>query len=222
MMTIESKRRAVFTVLSDYLREDSLWRAMWRWQNHFSDKSQYELNGFLSQCRDIPEVMANRPQLYRQLLSILMDSKVSLKPDPMEQMLAFQAQWQASGAATDDPDSRLSDWSEVFSRVLTTLFTQLRSDTARQVKRYATEQAVRSGMPQTLTYAFTLWDESGDLMDVSSATLPQLKQLLNYAYIGTCEYLGPVDADRVLSQAVRAAAAFSRSPLTDPRRLLEK
>lgn len=220
-MTIESKRRAVFTVLSEYVRDDYLWDAMWRWQNEFSDKSQFELNGFLSQCRDIPGIAENRPQLYRQLISVLMDHAARLKPDPMEQMLAFQALQESSGfLSTGNKPS--ADWSPVFSRVLDALFAQLRSDTARLVKRFATEQAVRHGLPQGLAYAFTLWEERGEAMNVQGVPLIQLKKLLNYIYIGLCESLGPVDADRILSQSIKTAYAAERSVATDPRLLLEK
>lgn len=220
-MTIESKRRAVFTVLSEYVRDDALWSAMWRWQNDFSDKSQFELNGFLSQCRDIPGIAENRPQLYRQLISVLMDHAARLKPDPMEQMLAFQAM-QANGGAVVQAAKPAVDWSPVFSRVLDSIFTQLRSDTARLVKRFATEQAVRHGLPQGLAYSFTLWEERSDPMNVQGVPLVQLKKLLNYIYIGLCEYLGPVDADRILSQSIKSAQAAGPSVATDPRLLLEK
>lgn len=220
-MTIESKRRAVFTVLSEYVRDEALWDAMWRWQNDFSDKSQFELNGFLSHCRDIPGIAENRPQLYRQLISVLMDHAARLKPDPMEQMLAFQAM-QASGGSVVQASKPAADWSPVYSRVLDAVFTQLRSDTVRLVKRFATEQAVRHGLPQGLAYAFTLWEERGDPMNVQGVPLVQLKQLLNYIYIGLCEYLGPVDADRILSQSIKSAQAAGPSVATDPRLLLEK
>ena len=216
-MTIESKRRAVFTVLSDYLRGETLWEAMWRWQNQFADKSQYELNGFLSQCGDIPEIAANRPQLYRQLISQLMANSNGLKPDPMEQMLQYRKQQEAQGVFSSDG----ADWCQAFSSVLEHLFGQLRSDTARQVKRFASEQAVRNGLPQNIAYAFTLWEQGGDPIAVQGAPLVQLKRLLNYVYIGLCEYLGPVDADRILSLSIRSAGADRRHN-ADPRLLLEK
>ena len=59
-------------------------------------------------------------------------------------------------------------------------------------------------------------------MNVQGVPLVQLKKLLNYIYIGLCEYLGPVDADRILSQSIKSAQAAGPSVATDPRLLLEK
>ncbi len=156
-MTIEAKRRAVFTVLQETLQGDGLWRAMWRWQNHYAQKSQFELNGFLSDCKDIPEVANNRSQLYRQLIGILMDDGARLKPDPMDEMLKYQSAQQRSGSLDEMELFPAQDWTDVYEVVLTTLFGQLRSDTARVVKRYAMEQSLRHSISQELAYSFNLW-----------------------------------------------------------------
>ena len=221
-MTIEQKRRAVFTVLNATLEGDGLWRAMWRWQNNYAQKSQFELNGFLSDCRDIPEVAENRANLYRQLIGILMDSSAQLQPDPMEDMLKFQSA-QAQSHSLDEMELfQQQDWTQVYDVVLTTLFGQLRSDTARVVKRYAMEQSLWHSISQDLAYAFNSWGDERHPLNLSAVGLTDLKRLLNFIYIGVCECLGPVDADRILSQSIRSAAESNSDPATDPRQLLEK
>jgi len=221
-MTIEVKRRAVFTVLQETLQGDGLWRAMWRWQNHYAQKSQFELNGFLSDCKDIPEVAQNRSHLYRQLIGILMDSSAQLQPDPMNDMLKYQSAQAESGSLDEMELFQQPDWSDVYSSVLTTLFGQLRSDTVRVVKRYAMEQSLRHNISQELAYAFNLWGDGKHALVVASAPLSDLKRLLNFIYIGVCECLGPVDADRILSLSIRTANEINQNPATDPRQLLEK
>ena len=63
-----------------------------------------------------------------------------------------------------------------------------------------------------------IWCEQGAGDGIASLGLEQLRKLLNLLYIGLCEFLGPVRADRILSQAVsrveQQGLAFS------PRRLL--
>ncbi len=221
-MTIEAKRRAVFTVLQETLQGDGLWRAMWRWQNHYAQKSQFELNGFLSDCKDIPEVANNRSQLYRQLIGILMDDGARLKPDPMEEMLKYQSAQQRSGSLDEMELLPAQDWTDVYEVVLTTLFGQLRSDTARVVKRYAMEQSLRHSISQELAYSFNLWGDDKHPLVLGDSDLVDLKRLLNFIYIGACECLGPVDADRILSLSIRSAAEVNRNVATDPRQLLEK
>ena len=223
-MTTEGKRRAVFTVLSEFVQGDDLWRAMWRWQHNYADKSQFELNAFLSDCRDIAEIAANRSTLYRQLIGLLMDKKADLKPDPMIDMMRFRSESAGHDTPAGQNMAEEGDWSESFSVVLRALFAQLRSDTARLVKHYATEQATRNKLPKELTYEFTLWDQ-GKLLCVNGVPLPDLRRLLNFIYIGLCESLGPVEADLVLSAAIREAQdtlADISSGAPDPRQLLHK
>ncbi|WP_430460097.1 hypothetical protein ACQUQU_12860 [Thalassolituus sp. LLYu03] len=222
-MTAEGKRRAVYTVLSEFLDGDDLWAAMWRWQNGYSDKSQFELNAFLSECRDIPEISLNRSVLYRQLIGILMSNNAALKDDPIRAMQNFLNKQEASGElAIARP--KVADWTPTFSMVLKELFAQLRSDTARSVKNYAAEQAARNQLAQGFIYAFTLWDQ-GKTLDVSAIQVSDLKKLLNFIYIGLCESLGPVEADKILSSAVTDVAdaiGVGKLAYPDPRILLQK
>lgn len=218
-MTTEGKRRAVFTVLSEFVDGSELWQAMWRWQNNYSDKSQFELNAFLSDCRDIEGIAINRPTLYRQLIGILMNNSADLKPDPLQDMLQFREQ-----TAMDSGTPAAEDWSEAFTLVLQGVFTQLRSDTARMVKQFATEQATRDHLAKSLTYEFTLW-EAGQQLGVSGVPLKDLRRLLNVIYIGVCEALGPVEADRILSTAVTDAAddlTVRKVSAPEPRLLLSR
>lgn len=222
-MQAEGKRRAVFTVLSEFLSGDDLWDAMWRWQNGYADKSQFELNAFLSECRDIPQVALNRSALYRKLIGILMSNNARLLADPVQDMQNYLQRMRAEGK-TDDPQAVPSDWTQTFSMVLRDIFAQLRSDTARSVKNYAAEQGSRHRLSQSFMYAFTLWDMD-KRMDVSGVTLSDLKKLLNFIYIGLCESLGPVDADRILGSViadVAEAIAMGKQGFPDPRQLLQK
>lgn len=215
-MTMATKRRAVFTVLSQYVSDDALWQIMWRWQNKFADKAQFELNGFLSECKDIKGVAENRAQLYRQLIGIMMDRHAVLKPDPLDDMLVYQAEQVQRG---NMQDSGVVNWTQSFSTVLKAIFQNLRSDTARHIKQFASEQAVRNPMSAEFVYAFTLWEPT-QLLHVEEYDVSDLRRLLNIIYIGMCEYLGPVEADRILSAGIREAAASNRQPATDPRQLL--
>jgi hypothetical protein len=74
------------------------------------------------------------------------------------------------------------------------------------VSKYAQEQAGRHQLNAELSYAFTLWKDNRKPMQIEGVPLKALRQLLNYIYIGLCEGLGPVEADRILSTAVNSRA----------------
>ena len=214
-MTVERKRRAVYTVLSDVAEGAELWQAMWCWQDRYAQKSQFELNGFLSDCQHLPAIARDRSGLYRRLISSMMLAESSLKPDPFDEMQAF-----AEKTLPSEPSPTAAsgdDWSSVVSHTLHGIFGALRSDTASAVGRYAMEQANRHRLQPELNYAFTLWLGNRQPLELAGVALAPIRQLLNYIYIALCETLGPVEADRILSAAVDAVPAEGS---LDARRLL--
>ena len=204
-MNIDHNRRAVFTVLSEVVEGTELWRAMWCWQQQFSHKSQFELNGFLSACSDIQAIAGNRANLYRRLISCMMLEEKELKADPIAEMQNYADELTELESINPFSESAdVDDWSEVFSSVTREIFSSLRSDSGRSIGTYAQEQAERHALDSRLAYAFTLWrDNPGSNMDIVDVELAALRKLLNYIYIGLCERLGPVDADRILSRAIK-------------------
>lgn len=198
-MTIDKRRRAVFTVLSEVLSDQTLWEVMWHWQNHYSEKPQFELNHFLADCNNVPEIAENRSWLYRQLIGLLMNKSSELKPDPWEDMRSYEI---ASGYISADY-SDLPDWSLVFSSVINTLEIQLRSDNQRTVYRYVIDNLERKKCSPALVTAFKQWTREGNLIDVKTIEKHELKTLINLFYVAMCELLGPVKGDKILSTAIQ-------------------
>jgi hypothetical protein len=214
-MNLDKKRRAVFTTLSTVLEGDELWQAMWAWQNRYANRSQYELNGFFNEIRHLRAIADNRATLYRQLIALLMGDNQPLKPDPLPQMEAYRERF-----GMVDLEVGVSDasWVDGFRIVLNQLYQQAPAETWRKVRAYAEDQGQRKRLPQELLYAFSLWSEGRKVNNPVEAGLPELRDLLNLLYVGMCEQLGPVVADKMLSRAVNTAVAAGLD--SDPRLLL--
>lgn len=214
-MNIEKKRRAVYTALSTVLDGDELWQAMWAWQNQYSNRSQYELNGFLNECRHIRGIADNRSALYRQLIGLLMGNDTPLKPDPMSQMEAFR---ERQGILELDTVEASLSWVDGFRIVLLQLRSQVPDDCWLKIRATTEDLGQREGMSHDLLYSFSLWADGRKVQHPVEAGLPVLRRLLNIIYIGLCEQLGPVVADKILSRAVNTAVAANLD--ADPRLLL--
>ncbi len=218
------KRQVLYTVLSPVIQGDTLWQVMCHWQTHYADKAQYEWNAFLSDCQRMADIGGQRTQLYRQLIALMLDSNARLRDDPWPAMQQFQKRQPLPEALNPAADALTSqtlaadDWGPVLTLVLAELFAQLRSDTIVVVKRYAIDMAGRHRLPSSLTYAFTQWLDQGKAMSLPAVPLAQLQQLFNYIYVALCECLGPIVADRMISQAV--AVQSEQAPLLNARRLL--
>lgn len=197
-MTMENKRRAIFTVLSEVLHDNSLWDVMWYWQENYSDKPQFELNHFLADCASIPEISENRSWLYRQLIGVLMDSNSDLKPDPWPQM--NQHKHQSDTEYSSDPQD---DWSEVFTMLMNRFMNGLRSDSQYSLGKFLLHHGKHCDLPKHSQASLNQWLANRELIKLQGVKKSQLKSLLNACYIATCELIGPVEADKVLSTAIR-------------------
>ncbi len=201
-MNINTKRRAVYTVLSEVLDGDELWDVMWRWEEGYAQKSQYELNGFFNDCRDLHAIASNRSQLYRDLIGLLMRGTSGLKADPISQMEAYR---QRNGILDNPVPLNTHEWMPCFSAVVQELMLQVPAAQVQQVRMQAEEQAQHRGVTPDLVYAFSMLALGKSSTNLLSPDFGELKTLLNLVYVAMCEQLGPVATDRMLSQAIERA-----------------
>jgi hypothetical protein len=201
-MKLENKRRAIYTILSEVISGDDLLAIMWHWQNKYSDKSQFELNHFLSDCKNYAEIADNRTALYRKLIALFVTENQNLKEDPWPLMLTYEKDKRPANELSPQDQG---DWSDILGTVIDEIFSALRTDTQRSIGRYVIQHLTRLELPQSLAYSLHVWFTDKRAIDASEANIIQLKKLINLFYIATCEFIGPVEADKILSGAIRAA-----------------
>jgi hypothetical protein len=207
-MRLEYKRRAIYTVLSEVISEQDLLDVMWHWQNIYSQKSKFELNHFLSDCKSTPEIASSRSGLYRKMIALLVSEQKDLLEDPWPLMLAYKKN-------KDNLDNitsvAIESWSEIFTKVMHELFSRMSLDTQRSVSSYVIQHLSTLGLPQSLVYSFQLWTHKKGIIDTHQADRAQLKKLLNLTYIAICEFIGPIQADQFLSNAIKEVHFIHRN-----------
>lgn len=201
-MKMENKRRAIYTILSEVISGDDLLAVMWHWQNSYSDKSQFELNHFLSDCKNYSEISNNRTSLYRKLIALFVTENQNLKEDPWPLMLTYEKD--KSSPISPDFENQ-ENWSDILDTVIDEFFSALRTDTQRSIGRYVIQHLTHIELPQSLVYSLHVWFTDKRAINASEANIAQLKKLINLFYIATCEFVGPVEADIILSEAIKAA-----------------
>jgi hypothetical protein len=216
-MKLEYKRRAIYTVLSEVISEQNLLDVMWHWQNIYSEKSQFEINHFLTDCKNIPEIASSRSWLYRKIIVLLVSEKNELLEDPWPLMLAYKNNIDELNNISSVSDE---NWSEIFTTVMHELFSKLHSDTQRSVSRYIIQNLSQLKLPQSLANSFHVWTDKKSIIDTHEADRAQLKKLLNLAYIAICEFVGPIQADQFLSNAIKEAHVIHSHSKLDARLLL--
>lgn len=216
-MKIEYKRRAIYTVLAEVVKDQQLLDVMWHWQNVYSNNSLFELNNFLSDCKDVSEISNNRSLLYRKIISLLVTEQTDILEDPWPLMLTYQKK---SNGSDHINSIGKEDWSEIFTTVIKKLFFSLRSDTQDSMFNYIIQQIDNIDLPESLKESFRLWTNKNDVIDTHEANLEQLKKLLNLVYIALCEFIGPVKSDLFLSNAIKEACVIHNDSKLDARSLL--
>ena len=138
-----------------------------------------------------------------------------LLPDPEEQLAAWRQGRNEAVRQVATPDSAAQ---ATFLALNQALLEQLDGTQQAALRRFAAGNLSGMGVSSELSTRLRIWLEQGGSDGIANLGLEQLRKLLNLLYIGLCEFLGPVRADRVLSQAVSRVevqgVAFS------PRRLL--
>ena len=89
----------------------------------------------------------------------------------------------------------------------------LRTDTVKAV----TKLRISSGAKEQFKLA---WSQPGQDEWHIAAPPAELSELTHLIYVGLCEAIGPVDADQILTRAVRAVERMPQARVFSPRRLL--
>ncbi|MBM95363.1 MAG: hypothetical protein CMI09_05900 [Oceanospirillaceae bacterium] len=215
-MNIDTKRRAVYTVLSDVLEGDDLWDVMWRWETGYSQKSQYELNSFFSDCSDLSAIAGRRSQLYRELIGLLIKGTGELKPDPLSEMEAYR---ERLGLPSEPVFQLTSEWMPCFQVVIQEMMAGLSVDQLQKVRTQVEERAQRGRLAAELIYVFSMVASGKQYDDQLMAEFEDIKALVNLAYVALCEQQGPVLSDRQLAKGIERAQQEIQG--VDPRLLLQ-
>ncbi|WP_179526977.1 hypothetical protein L0Y47_18385 [Ectopseudomonas composti] len=214
-MRLSLRRRAIYTGLAGHFSDEEVWPLLALWENKYAEQPPFALNEFLAEVVLRTERKLERARLYRELVGALTGPPAQLLPDPEEQLAAWRQGRNEAVRQVATPDSAAQTTFLALSQAL-----QEQLDSAQQaaLRRFAAGNLSGMGVSSELSTRLRIWLEQGGGDGVASLGLEQLRKLLNLLYIGLCEFLGPVRADRILSQAVNRVeeqgAEFS------PRRLL--
>lgn len=156
-----------------------------------------------------------RARLYRELVGALTGPPSQLLPDPEEQLAAWRQGRNEAVRQVATPDSAAQT---TFLALNQALLEQLDGAQQAALRRFAAGNLSGMGVSSELSTRLRIWLEQGGSDGIANLGLEPLRKLLNLLYIGLCEFLGTVRADRVLSQAVNRVEG--QGVEFSPRRLL--
>ena len=214
-MRLSLRRRAIYTGLAGHFSDEEVWPLLALWENKYAEQPPSALNEFLAEVVLRTERKLERARLYRELVGALTGPPSQLLPDPEEQLAAWRQGRNEAVRQVATPDSAAQT---TFLALNQALLEQLDSAQQAALRRFAAGNLSGMGVSSELSTRLRIWLEQGGSDGIANLGLEQLRKLLNLLYIGLCEFLGPVRADRVLSQAVNRVE--EQGVEFSPRRLL--
>lgn len=198
VMDLILRRRAIYTGLRPYFDDASLLEAIHLWQIKYSDKPKFAFAEFLSECCQDKTLRAQRTNILSSIFKALDSPEHALLPDPFSLGL--------DDFADQSPTQKICDDTTIlFVHFFANLLKLLGEKESLNVRIFILNQFPSLRLDE-LRKAYLR-----DLLDKKTSTLPVsyeltvMRQLINFAYVAICELLGPVKADHLLAQGIKAS-----------------
>lgn len=244
---LSQRRRAAYAVLSPLLEEDALLDALRLQHQSMRGDAVSDIIGYIDQVAARHHIdAASRKKLYEAYYKALKqpESKLPMDPWPLMQIgttaapapapvappavsaAALEPVAAAMQAAAPAPvaSAPASPDRAVCAELLRTALAEvqrfhagalsdLRSGALEQIDQGRLSQPVRKQVRDA-------WAQPLQATWVIEGTPQELSQVVHQFYVAMCEALGPVDADQVLTRAVRAADQMPQARQFSPRKLI--
>lgn len=179
--SVQRRRRAVITGLTPYMNEPVLREAISHWQQHYSQRPSFSLQGFVSDLCRLFDLNERRHHIHMSLVQAMTLSDSELAADPL--------------AISDKNLTDTHPYTYAFQLLLQALWLRLGKPTARQLKVDQGTQLRQASVSTETRLTMEYWLQAPD-KPLSTLPLPSLRDQLNRTYVLLCQRLGPVEADR--------------------------
>jgi len=205
-MSMQLKRRqAIIAGLSPLLPEEQVIAAIGVWDESYATNPAFNLQSYVDRLMEALAPTCQRRDLHRALVKsvFLGEAEVSAQEAPAE--------------GTAPVENRVFE--QLLGAFLTGVATQ-RPAADAAIRGYLIDKLGAlplAGAPQD---AVAGWLARRCVAITAPLSREAMRGLLNLAYVLVCEYLGPMNADRLLSLAVKQTEGLPEARLLPPRTLL--
>lgn len=197
-MDLILRRRAIYTGMRPYFDDASLLEAIHLWQIKYSDKPKFAFTEFLSECCQDKALRAQRTNILSSIFKALDLPEHALLPDPFDIGLDHLVDSAPVEKVCDDTTI-------VFVHFLGHLLKLLGEKESLNVRIYMLNQFPNLRLDELRKAFLRDWlDNKTNKLPVSYE-LTIMRQLVNFAYVAICELMGPVKADQLLANAIKAS-----------------
>jgi hypothetical protein len=211
---ITFRRRAIFHGLCEVMPMSSAQSAVEIWQTEYSDKPVYALQPFISRIRSAFSIDVPRNIIQRALINALSLDASELPKDPL------------ANKAIDKPYLKPSAETDlVFTQLMRQILINAEHHNAAMilnVRTAVTERIKRMTLKRELQdQLIGLIHQPKSVQKVlTGLTVNQMREALHSLYVDLCAYIGPVETDRLLGDALKKIEKLPEAKVFAPRSLL--
>ena len=197
-ITLIKKKRAIYTGLYPYLEADNLVRAMILWEQKYANNPSFAVQHFINDiCLD-NDLKSLRRDMLLNLVKTLVLPDEELMPDPSVRIASYKKQHNIATSIEYTAKELV-----VFQKLIIALMEQISVDKRVSIKDYVLDNLAKSKIDSTIKRQLQLWlSKQVGAMKVPAPDIDDLRKVINFFYVGFCEYTGPVETDRALGKAV--------------------
>lgn len=212
---LELRKQAIMIGLNPFMSADECLAAVRHWEQHFSRAPRFALQAYVKQL-----IQPHSPLWpYRKEMFLNITRVMTLPAEEIE------ARFATLFAADVDPGdntaaNRQSEAQPVFEQLYRILMQQL------EVENYPSAMALRKFLREKVLQQEPFGIETRQLnnwllgikpeLDVV-LSMQQMRHIVHQAWLGSCEYLGPVRTDRIFAEAIVEVEKKTRGEGCSPR-----
>lgn len=206
-MEFEQKKLAIEQGLTPFLGGEQLANALRLWEAKYSGGPTFALTSFVSELGDSAPLAVAPAKVLRSLFRAL-NNPPALSPARRDR-----------AASTTETQASSGDAINTCVLLVDTMIDRLPPDQGEKIRQYMRDRLECLPQPAPVLNVLRAWLDQRRTI-VQPIPEAALTRLVNLAYVGLCEYVGPTKADRVLHEAVLIVETANAGSGFPVRRLL--
>lgn len=213
---IEVRRRAIMVGLSPFMSITQCQQAAHLWEQGYSHAPRFALQKFVKQLVGPDDPLWP----FRHDMFINVTKITALSRAEIEARFArlFQEELDFGAMQPTVPDD--IEAQPVFEQLFVSLLRLIESEdypVAVRLRKFLREKMLRGESFSMDTQRLNSWLLGIHPSLEVSLSLERMREIIHHAYLGSCEYLGPVRADHLLAEAIQLVEKKTRGEGVSPR-----
>ena len=195
---INQKKRAINLALLNYLDPNKAATAADIWLNEFSHKPAFELQTYISRITSEFNIMISRKDIQHSIIKMLLTDNNELKKD----------NYAIKNSSTEIKTTILQPSHIVFSLLITRWLNEvydINRNLSLSIKQYIYNNLIKLHLSFDEILNIKRWLNANDkTFYIKNLSNEQMKKIFHFCYVGSCEYIGPVKTDKIVSDVVKS------------------